>query len=48
VKTDDTYQAEKGMKEESSTEPLMVALNELFQPVSERNPELLEFKLTLE
>jgi hemerythrin len=31
VKPEDTYQAEKDIKEESSTEPLLLALNCLFQ-----------------
>lgn len=41
------YLAEKEMKE-GATEPLLVALNGLFQQVSERNRELLELNRTLE
>lgn len=41
------YLAEKDMKE-GATEPLLVALNGLFEQVSERNRELLELNRTLE
>lgn len=46
-KPEDAYLAEKDMKE-GATEPLLVALNGLFQQVSERNRELLELNRTLE
>ena len=44
---ENAYLAEKDMKE-GATEPLLVALNGLFQQVSERNRELLELNRTLE
>ncbi|MEI7843905.1 MAG: diguanylate cyclase [Gallionellaceae bacterium] len=44
---EDAYLAEKEVKE-GATEPLLVALNGLFQQVSERNRELLELNRTLE
>jgi diguanylate cyclase (GGDEF)-like protein/hemerythrin-like metal-binding protein len=44
---ENVYLAEKEMKE-GATEPLLVALNGLFQQVSERNRELLELNRTLE
>ncbi len=46
-KAEDAYMAEKETKE-GATEPLLVALNGLFQQVSERNRELLELNRTLE
>ena len=44
---ENAYLAEKDMKE-GATEPLLVALNGLFEQVSERNRELLELNRTLE
>ncbi len=44
---ENAYLAEKELKE-GATEPLLVALNGLFQQVSERNRELLELNRTLE
>jgi diguanylate cyclase (GGDEF)-like protein/hemerythrin-like metal-binding protein len=46
-KAADAYRDETRMKE-ASTEPLLLALNGLFQQVSERNRELLELNRTLE
>jgi hemerythrin len=43
----DAYLDETRMKE-TATEPLLLALNGLFQQVSERNRELIELNLTLE
>lgn len=44
---EEAYLTEKYVKE-NTAEPLLVALNGLFQQVSERNRELLEFNRTLE